>query len=109
MSSDLKIQFLVLVAIFAASVLLIRWSPFLSRKTVKPGSRYESVLPAAIMILLVLYSLEPTKWMVAPYGIPELACLAMTVSMHLWRRNFVLSVFASSLLYLLWLNREALI
>lgn len=62
------------------------------------------VLPAAVMTLLVIFSVKDAAWTSAPYGLPELAGIVVTASVHLWRRNALLSIAAGTGLYM-WLQQ----
>jgi len=57
-------------------------------------------MPPMIMLLLVLYSLQSVDLGNAPYGLYELAALTVTVVLHLWRGNALLSIFAGTGLYM---------
>lgn len=59
------------------------------------------VLPSAIMGMLVIYCMKDVAWLSYPYGIPELVCCAVTAGLHLWKRNYLLSIAAGTVLYML--------
>jgi branched-subunit amino acid transport protein AzlD len=71
-----------------------RWldTPFV--RTLKKG------LPAAILLLLVLYSLKDTPMKAAPWGVPEALSLAVVTGLHLWRRNALVSIAGGTVLYM---------
>jgi branched-subunit amino acid transport protein AzlD len=52
------------------------------------------------MGLLVVYCLRGISLTAAPYGIPELIGVAVTASLHLWRRNTLLSIAAGTVVYM---------
>lgn len=59
------------------------------------------VLPCAIMGMLVVYCLRgvtPGLW---PHGIPELIGVALAAALHVWRRNTLLSVGVSTVVYMI--------
>lgn len=56
-------------------------------------------MPVGIMVILVVYTLRDTSFAVAPHGVPEAVALAVTVGLHLWRRNALLSIVGGTLLY----------
>tara|TARA_A100001391_G_scaffold71050_2_gene45391 strand:- start:15407 stop:15736 length:330 start_codon:yes stop_codon:yes gene_type:complete len=88
---------LLAVAIGALATIASRALPFvaLSRHHDHPLlawlGRY---LPAAIMVILVVYSLadlRPLK-LDDPKGAPLLLACALVVALHLWRRNVLISI-----------------
>ena len=59
-----------------------------------------TILPPAVIGMLVVYCLRSTQVFAYPYGVPELiACLAV-IGLHAWRRNVLLSVGAGTILYM---------
>ncbi|MFF9607056.1 branched-chain amino acid transporter permease [Streptomyces sp. NPDC014684] len=54
-------------------------------------------MPAGVMVILSLYTLR-TVPVTEARAIAPLAGLAVTVGLHLWRRNALLSVFAGTAL-----------
>ena len=64
-------------------------------------------LPPVVMTLLVAYSVKDASWTAAPHGLPELAAIALTAVLHLWRRNALLSIGAGTGLYM-WLQQAVL-
>ncbi len=57
-------------------------------------------MPAAIMTILVLYSLRSIELTQSPYGANEFLALALTTTIHLWRGNALLSIFAGTIFYM---------
>ncbi len=49
-------------------------------------------LPAAIMVLLIAFELEPVKWSHYPHGLPQLGCLALTGLLQAKYHNMLLSI-----------------
>ncbi len=63
--------------------------------------RIEEDLPAAIMVILVLFcikDIQPAQW---PHGIPEAAGIAAVIALHLLRRNAMLSIAGGTALYMI--------
>ena len=52
--------------------------------------------PPAIMTILVLYSLRGIELTTAPFGAPELIASLITVTLHLWLRHALLSIFTGT-------------
>ena len=76
--------------------MITRFTPFLlfpeSKEPPKVVSYLGSVLPPAMMGLLVVYCLKGVSLTSAPYGLPELISIAALVLLHKWRRNVLLSI-----------------
>ena len=60
-----------------------------------------SVLPYAIIGMLVVYCFKGVSVMQWPYGLPELIASAFVVGMYVWRRNTLISVFGGVAVYML--------
>ena len=93
------------VAIAAVITALLRFAPFRifgkGRKTPQWVSYLGTVLPFAIMGMLVVYCLKDVTLTDAPHGIPEaLGCL-IVVLLHVWKRNTLLSIGLGTLSYML--------
>ncbi|MCI1290166.1 MAG: AzlD domain-containing protein [Lactobacillus sp.] len=61
-------------------------------------------LPPAIMAMLVVYCFRNVNFSAQPYGLPELIASALTIAVHLWRKNMFLSLFTGTISYILLLN-----
>jgi len=57
-------------------------------------------LPPAILAMLVVYGLKDVQPLDWPYGLPELIGVAMVVGLHVWKRNYLLSIFAGTAAYM---------
>lgn len=72
---------LLLILVIAGITILLRFFPFLVFGNKKETPSYitylASILPYAIMGMLVVYCLRNTQWMKASHGLPE--CLATLV------------------------------
>lgn len=58
------------------------------------------VLTPAVIGMLVVYCLKATPVMKAPHGLPEAIAVAVTVGLHVWKRNNLLSIGAGTILYM---------
>ena len=58
-------------------------------------------LPYAMMGLLIIYSFKSVSLVSYPYGIPEILASGCCVGLHLWKRNNLLSIGGSTLLYMI--------
>ncbi len=60
-----------------------------------------SVLPPAIMIILVVYCLRSIELRVSPYGLPEIISVALVAILQFWRKNLFLSIFLGTACYMI--------
>jgi branched-subunit amino acid transport protein AzlD len=87
------------VAIAAAITWALRALPF---AVLAPLRRSRAVpylaasMPVGVMTILVVHTLRHTALTVPPYGAAVGLALAVTVALHLWRRNVVLSIFGGT-------------
>ncbi len=58
------------------------------------------VMPAAIIALLVVYSLKSASVLAYPHGIPEAAGLLTAALLQYFKRNTLLSVFLATACYM---------
>jgi Predicted branched-chain amino acid permeases (azaleucine resistance) len=61
----------------------------------------EKYIPPMVMAILVVYCLKDVKFTSQPWGVPSLAALALTVILHLWKRNPMISIFGGTILYMI--------
>jgi branched-subunit amino acid transport protein AzlD len=94
----------ILIAVVAIVTMLIRFLPFLifggGKETPAYISYLSSVLPYAIIGMLVVYCLKDVSLLSAPYGLPELIAAAVVIALHLWRRNTLLSIAVGTFVYM---------
>lgn len=93
-----------LIAVVAAVTMLLRFLPFAifggGRKTPPFITYLSSVLPYAIMGMLVVYCLRNVSLVTAPHGLPELLAAAVVVGLHLWKKNTLLSIAVGTAVYM---------
>ncbi|MBF1348324.1 MAG: AzlD domain-containing protein [Megasphaera micronuciformis] len=83
-----------------------RFSPFLLFVHKRDGKLPDivtylgEVLPAAVMGMLVVYALKDVSLITWPNGIPEGLALIVTVGVHLYKKNFLISMFVGTLCYM---------
>ena len=91
------------ILVMAVATFLTRLLPFIAlhNKAEHPLLMFlAQYLPPAVMTILVLYSLKGVELSAAPHGAPELISVAVTILMHLWQGNALLSIFAGTGLYM---------
>jgi branched-subunit amino acid transport protein AzlD len=82
----------------------IRFLPFLvfgGKQMTPPFLTYlGSVLPYAIMGMLVVYCLKGVQLTTAPFGLPELTACGTVVLLHLWKRSTLISIVGGTVCYM---------
>ena len=98
---------ILLVAVVSLVTIALRFIPFLifkNRETPKYIVYLGKVLPYSIMGMLVVYCLKSMSILSAPYGIPELVACFVVASVHIWKRNTLLSILLGTLIYMLFVQ-----
>ena len=96
-------QSLILIATMAVVTAMIRLLPFLlfSKNTPKPVLYLGTVLPYAIIAMLVVYCLKDVSIFEGSHGIPEFTSIVLVAVLHKWRHNTLLSILAGTICYML--------
>ena len=93
------------VAIIALVTAALRFLPFAlfgnGRKTPKIIEKLSSMLPYAIMGMLVVYCLKDTSFSSLGGFLPALIASAVVVLLHVWKRNTLLSIISGTVCYML--------
>ena len=84
-------EMVITVAIVVAGTLLTRFGAFLVFPQGKKAPDF----------VLVVYTFKETVVLSYPYGIPELIALLVTVGLHLWKRNMLVSIAAGTVIYMI--------
>ena len=98
------IQQIITIGMCVLGTMLTRFLPFIvfSGKTTPKYIQYlGKVLPGAIFAMLVIYCLRNVTFTSGTYGAPELISIALTVGLHLWRRQMLLSIAGGTVCYML--------
>ena len=94
---------LIIVAVLVT--MATRFLPFLifgeKRKTPPIIEYLGTVLPCAIMGMLVVYCLKDVSFLRSPFGLPELIACAVVAVLHIWKRNSLLSIGGGTVCYML--------
>ena len=94
-----------LVAVAVLVTMATRFLPFLifgeKRKTPPIIEYLGTVLPCAIMGMLVVYCLKDVSFLNSPFGLPELIACAAVAVLHVWKRNSLLSIGGGTVCYML--------
>ena len=98
-------QALITIGLCVVGTMLTRFLPFIlfpENKETPPYIRYlGTVLPYAVIGLLVVYCLKDVNIFSGSRGIPELIAVVFIVIIHKWKKNVLLSIAGGTLLYML--------
>lgn len=96
------------ILLITAAVLVTmatRFIPFLifgeKRKTPAIIEYLGTVLPCAIMGMLVVYCLKDISFLASPFGIPEIISCIVVAALHVWKSNSLLSIGGGTVCYML--------
>lgn len=102
--ADNTVHSLLIVAVMAFFTALLRFLPFFAfpegRKRPKVITYLGTVLPYALIGMLVVYCFKGVTVLEAPYGIPELLASVLVALLHIRKRNTLLSVFGGVIFYM---------
>lgn len=92
------------IALCVMATMLTRFLPFLifsSKKPTPDAVQYlGKALPLAVFGMLVVYCLKNVSFLSGSHGIPELTAIAVTVLVHLHKRQMLLSIAAGTVCYM---------
>ena len=98
-------QQIITIAMCVVGTMLTRFLPFLVFRSKRPTPRYIQylgrVLPGAIFAMLIIYCLRDVSLLQGCHGLPELIAIAVTVGLHLWKRQMLLSIAGGTICYML--------
>ena len=101
-------QMLITVFAAGAATVLTRAIAFIAfppgRETPRHISYLGHALPGAVFGLLVVYCLKDVDPLAGSHGIPEAAGILLAGGLYLWRHSMLLSIFASTALYMVLVN-----
>ena len=60
-----------------------------------------TVLPCAIMGMLVVYCLKDISLLSKPFGMPEIISCVIVAALHVWKRNSLFSIGGGTVCYML--------
>ena len=100
------LQMGITIAVCTAATMITRFLPFLifSSKDQQPPEvvRYLGrVLPAAIFGMLIVYCLKGVSFATGSHGIPEAIAIGVTVALHKWKHQTLVSIAGGTLCYVL--------
>lgn len=99
------VQQLITILMISLGTMFMRFLPFLvfpAGKETPPYIRYlGKVLPGAVFGMLVVFCLKNVSLLAGSHGIPELIGIAVTVGLHLWKKQMILSMAGGTIVYML--------
>lgn len=97
-------QAFITIMMCVIGTMITRFLPFIifpeNKKTPELVKYLGSVLPYAVIGLLVVYCLKDTEIMTGGHGIPELIATVFIVIVHRLKKNVLLSIAGGTLLYM---------
>lgn len=93
---------IITIALMGLAVMTTRFLPFAlfqGRKTPQYVQYLGTVLPAAVFGLLVVYCLKNVDITTGSHGIPELIGIIVTIVLHVWKRQMMLSIAGGTITY----------
>lgn len=98
-------QQIVTISMCVLGTVLTRFLPFIvfnsKRKTPKFIEYLGRVLPGAVFAMLVVYCLRNVSIVQGSHGLPELIAIAVTVALHLWKKQMLVSIAGGTISYML--------
>ena len=93
------------IFIMAVVTALLRAAPFIlfggKRKPPELITHLSSLLPYAVMMMLVVYCLKNITFTSVNGFVPELICSAIVILLHIWKHNTILSIVTGTVLYMI--------
>ena len=98
-------QAFITVMLIAAATFATRVIPFLVFPDADEAPKFVrylgNVLPYAAIGMLVVYCLRHVSLLQGSHGLPELIAILLTVGLHLWKRQMLLSIAGGTVCYML--------
>jgi len=92
------------ILIMGAITYGLRLAPFVlfksSDKTPAIIHYLGKAMPSAIITMLILYSIRYVDFTKFPSGIPESIGIFTVVTLHLWKRQYILSILGGTICYM---------
>ncbi len=98
-------QRIITILLCVLGTMLTRFLPFIVFSSKRPTPKYiqylGKALPSAIFGMLVIYCLKNINVLTGSHGLPELIAIAVTVGLHLWKKQMLLSIAGGTVCYML--------
>lgn len=101
-------QQIITIGLCIFGTMFTRFLPFIifneNRKTPAYIQYIGKYLPSAVFGMLIVYCLRNVQVLQGTHGIPELTAIIITVVLHLWKRQMLLSIAGGTICYMLLLH-----
>ncbi len=98
-------QQIITIALCVLGTVITRFLPFAVFSSKRPTPKYiqylGNVLPGAIFSMLVIYCLRNVEIVSGSHGIPELISIMVTIGLHLWKKQMLISIAGGTICYML--------
>jgi branched-subunit amino acid transport protein AzlD len=98
-------QQIITIAMCVLATMATRFLPFMifSEKRETPAfiQYIGKYLPSAVFGMLVVYCLKDVSFVSGTHGLPELIAIVVTVILHKWKRQMLLSIAGGTACYML--------
>lgn len=98
-------QQIITIAMCTLGTMATRFFPFMifneKRTTPKYIIYLGKVLPGAIFSMLIVYCLKNVNITSYSYGLPELIAIIVTVLLHKWKKQMLISIAGGTICYML--------
>lgn len=99
------VQTVIMIIAIALGTFLTRSLPFILFPEGKEVPAYVNylgtVLPYAMIGLLVVYCLKEVKFTAMPFGLPEGIAILCIIGLHHWKNNTLLSIAGGTIVYMI--------
>lgn len=98
-------QQIITIGLCILGTMATRFLPFLifneNRRTPAYIQYLGKYLPSAVFGMLVIYCLKNVSLLQGSHGIPELISILITIFLHLWKKQMLLSIAGGTICYML--------
>jgi len=98
-------QQVIMICMVILGTMITRFLPFLIFTSDKPTPKYVQylgkMLPSAALGMLVIYCLKDVSLFRGNHAIPELISIIVVVSLHLWKRQMLISIAGGTIFYMI--------
>jgi branched-subunit amino acid transport protein AzlD len=101
-------QRIITIGLCAIGTMATRFLPFIvfSEKRATPAfiQYIGKYLPSAVFGMLVIYCLKDVSLLSGTHGIPEFIAIVVTILLHMWKRQMLVSIAGGTACYMLLLH-----
>lgn len=99
------------LAVAVAITVSLRAAPFLVKNVLNESPLLTDLgrwMPLGAIAILACYCLTTIDYLGPDHGLPQLIGVAVTIAVHVWRRNAVLSILAGTVVCVVLVNTQLL-